>query len=663
MAQRTLTDALTALVEDVKAESATDRGVEALGLWLGSPAGALHDEDLAQAFVSEVAFAAIARAALESVGHHGNTRERLAHVFPHLYAAPFFSWYEPRTELEETIETCIDELRAATSMQPAELVGWLYQFSVPDNVRKALGHFYTPSEIVEFMLDQVGYEGASIIGRRLIDPANGAGAYLIGATRRLLREARAAGLSAADRVHAVQSAIYGFDINPLGTLLTEAALGCLLLEELGEAPLPDKLPPLRLYFTDSLRRDDSRFTGEPGDVDDIKRCRGEYTSGFDFVIANPPYAKYPSRLLTDEQAERFSTTLYGHPNLYGMFLQLGVELLGSGGRIAYINPASFLSGLYFRKLRRFLDRNLRISRFDTFENRTGLFDGVLQELIILSGHRRPEGQEADPDEEITLCEFAGLPNGDPRRALVVKRQSVILDDAFDKAFFVTADPLAHRLLERMIAAGVPLASLGFTASTGTIVWNRVKPLIRDASASDALPLIWGNGIRAFRFLGIGNRAGGGTHVELARKTENIVTHGESLLVKRMTAKEEHRRIVACRTPSKYADDPRGYFVENHVNVIRPTEDGADLDLVLGLLNSSLFDYVFRALNGNTQVSATELLMLPVADGEGADAVADAARALTAAGGGDTALQQKLDKLVAKLYGVTDADVEALLERV
>jgi adenine-specific DNA-methyltransferase len=128
----------------------------------------------------------------------------------------------------------------------------------------------------------------------------------------------------------------------------------------------------------------------------------------------------------------------------------------------------------------------------------------------------------------------------------------------------------------------------------------------------------------------------------------------------MTAREEARRVVGCRVPAELAESDAGYFAENHINIICPQPHAQmDLDAVLGLLNSRLFDYVFRALNGNTNVSATELELLPVVDGAAMDAVADAARALTAAGGKDRALLRELNAAVYDLYDIEAGDIAEL----
>lgn len=646
-----MVEPLSKLVEDALAHVGEPDAREALSLWLETAHGELAGSETQEAFASEAAFAAAARAVL--VASLGKSAAVYGHLFPHIYEPPLFAWFLPS---REALQPLLDHVQAHDRADPVELLGWLYQFSIPAHVRRRLGHFYTSGEIVASMLDGIGFTGRACLTERLIDPACGAGAFLIEATRRILAEADQAGLSAAESCKAVQRAIHGLDLNPLGVLLTEAALALLLAPRITAIPDGTELQPLHLYVTDSLRAGELRSKAHANVAEDIKACAGEYESGFSFVVANPPYAKWPSRLMTLEQARRFSATTYGHPNLYGLFLQVGVELLADGGRLAFINPKSFVSGLYFRNLRQFLKREVDLQRFDTFEKRTGLFDGVLQEVVILTAERRPERVE-----EIELREYASTPAKPPARQTRMPRASVLLGKDFDHAFFIEPNPLAHLVLAKMSRAK-PLAYLGVEAVTGTIVWNRLKPHVRDKPSEDALPLVWGNGVRTFRFAGLGNRARQGTHMALVSKTFGIVSYGEALLVKRMTAKEEPRRLVACRLPDEYAGSNRGYFAENHVNLVRAKLGGAkvDLDAVLGLLNSRLFDFVFRALNGNTQVSATELELLPIAEGPELDAIADQARRLTASDGRDYKAQARLDELVFRLYGLEDEEVRLLM---
>jgi adenine-specific DNA-methyltransferase len=647
---RPVESALSAVVSDALIKSATPEGEAAYGHWHErvAEAGATLERET---FASEAAFGAVARLTLEE--KLGARAAGFQAAFPHLYGSASFSWYEMDPGLRAAV---LEELAEHEDQEPAELLGWLYQFVIPQAVRKQFGQFYTGRQIVRSMLDGAGYFGPDILGRKLIDPASGAGAFLIEATRRLLASAKAEGLTPEETCAAVQHAIHGLDLNALGVLLTEAAIALLLAPLLAETAEDFELEPLRLFVTDSLRRGElGDLTAEGPVLCEIKNRAERYGDGFEYVIANPPYAKFPTRLMTEEQRRRFAATTYGHPNLYGLFLQIGVELLADGGRLAYINPKSFVSGQYFRNLRRFLVEKLDIERFDMFASRTGLFDGVLQEVVILHAER-----SASQREEIELREYDSAPDGPAAVTTRVSAGSVLLPDAFDCAFFVTADPLAHRVLERMTDGSTPLSEHGWEAVTGTIVWNRVKPLIHDEPGDARLPLIWGKGIRTFKFTGFGNRNGESAFCDLTDKTRGIVSRGDALLVKRLTAREEKRRIVACRMPAKHASSPAGYFGENHINIVRPANDASlDIDALLGLLNSRLFDYIFRALNGNTQVSATELQMLPIPDSPVLEEIAEQARKLTAANGHDPKALKELNQQVYRLYGITKADADAL----
>jgi adenine-specific DNA-methyltransferase len=646
-----MSSALSGFSNDALRAMSAPSAQGAFAVWGRLVQDTLTDEEARETFAGEAAFAAAARLVLEDDAHLGPLAAQHAKAFPHLFGSPLFSWYEPDAKLRAQIAFAL----AAAPQEPLELLAVLYELSIPTAVRKRFGQFYTRAPIVRSMLDNVGFSGPGALSGRLIDPAAGAGAFLIEATRRVLAAADDEGLSPAEACASVQRVIHGLDINPLGILLTEAAIALLLTPRLVEAGTSLDLQPLHLYVTDTLRSGELDSETHAGGADAIKNRTGEYAEGFDYVVANPPYAKHPSRLLNDAQKRRFAATTYGHPNLYGLFLQVGVELLADGGRLSFINPKSFVSGAYFRNLRRFLAEHLNIERFDMFAKRTGLFDGVLQEVVILTATR-----SAEQNECIQLREFSGAPDGEPAQDIDVDSSSVLLGEEFDYAYFVSAEPLAHRVLARMTDDSRPLSTFGFKAVTGTIVWNRVKEHIRDEEGIDTRPLIWGNGIRMFRFAGLGNRAGAASNCALVPKTVNIVSRGHALLVKRMTAREEARRLVACRLPDSLANDERGYFAENHVNIIRPVgEPDLDLDVVLGLLNSRLFDYVFRALNGNTNVSATELELLPVVDGAALDDIAASTRRLTAAAGADPQAEADLNDAVYRLYGIDAADVAAL----
>jgi adenine-specific DNA-methyltransferase len=95
--------------------------------------------------------------------------------------------------------------------------------------------------------------------------------------------------------------------------------------------------------------------------------------------------------------------------------------------------------------------------------------------------------------------------------------------------------------------------------------------------------------------------------------ELLVPNGVYVLVKRFTAKEERRRVVATvfRPEGNLAGFPSVGF-ENHLNYFhrkgRPL-DGALAEGLALYLNSTVVDSYFRQFSGHTQVNATDLRSL------------------------------------------------------
>jgi adenine-specific DNA-methyltransferase len=93
----------------------------------------------------------------------------------------------------------------------------------------------------------------------------------------------------------------------------------------------------------------------------------------------------------------------------------------------------------------------------------------------------------------------------------------------------------------------------------------------------------------------------------------LVANKDYVLLRRFSAKEERRRLIAAPFLGSMMDSP---FVglENHLNYVhRPGSSLSDEETygLAALFNSALLDTYFRTCNGNTQVSATELRAMPL----------------------------------------------------
>ena len=86
-----------------------------------------------------------------------------------------------------------------------------------------------------------------------------------------------------------------------------------------------------------------------------------------------------------------------------------------------------------------------------------------------------------------------------------------------------------------------------------------------------------------------------------------------VLVNRFSSKEQKRRLYASVLLESHFGNSKVIGIENHVNYIR--KPGGNLTIyeafgIAGILNTKIIDIYFRSLNGNTQVNATDIRILP-----------------------------------------------------
>src|SRR5208337_1135868 len=74
-----------------------------------------------------------------------------------------------------------------------------------------------------------------------------------------------------------------------------------------------------------------------------------------------------------------------------------------------------------------------------------------------------------------------------------------------------------------------------------------------------------------------------------------------------------RRLFATEIPHAFLGKYKAVTVENHVNMVKPTngEPAVSASLISRLLNSQTVDRVFRCISGSVAVSAFEIENMPL----------------------------------------------------
>jgi hypothetical protein len=495
------------------------------------------------------------------------------------------------------------------------------------------------------------------------------------AVRVLLARCQRLGCTVEETLNQIQVSLFGMDIVPFAIYLARLNILAQVIDLLQQVKRNNPLYRFHgpgLFVADALdMRGPSLFDPLHPDQNgararEIKYRQGRFARGLDFVVGNPPYGK--AGHLGTEQLAYFAPSVYGHPNYYGLFLQLGIDLLAEGGRLGYIVPSSMTSGLYFKNLREYIVSHTAIRSVVNIFPRKEVFDDVLQGVMILALERHPtKGKLATTSTTISEAHSLAELSAPPRRETVVQADRVLLRKNGQLYFIFRADSRAHDIIARFFSQGHALSSpqIGYKARTGPIVWNRVKDYLWDSPADRYLPLIWSNNVSRYGFAFEGNRFGRQAWALRGPKTESLKISQPVILVQRTTAREQPRRLVAAYPTAFFAAHPE-FFVENHLNCVVPVSSGGRVapEYILALLNSMLYDFAFRCLNGNTQVSASELDSFPVVLTTRQNLFIEKVQKIVDAQTTSTQIQVEweIDQMVFDLFGLTQLERDFVLSR-
>lgn len=349
---------------------------------------------------------------------------------------------------------------------------------------------------------------------------------------------------------------------------------------------------------------------------------------FDLVILNPPYGKLATksdhrRLMQGQGVET--------GNLYAAFVALGVQLLAANGQLVAITPRSWANGTYFTQFRGWLFDRVSIDRIHVFDSRGTVFSDtkVLQETIVFAvslGTQKPE--------VVISTSVAHL---DEPKVRNVRSVEVIAPNDDQKFMRIPGDKGGE--IERLMAAlPCSLKDLGIKVSTGKVVDFRSRNNLNDSPAAEDAPLIYPVNFSQGRIIWpvLGKKAQGFAILDEADR-KLLLPPGDYVLIKRFSAKEERRRIVAA----VWEDDGNSPAFENHLNVFNADGKGLDRALAQGLcwwLNSTFVDDWFRTFSGHTQVNAGDLKALRLPSAE----------QLRSLGTQGIPAQDKIDQTVSKL---------------
>ena len=660
-----------------------------------------------------------------------------------------------------------------------EMLGKVFENLIEENRRKGLGSFYTPREIVHYMCQEslINYLDTTLNGdkeavprkeiesfihlgeqishyeavdakysikmpstiekhARLIDetladiticdPAVGSGAFPVGMMTEIVR-ARSALTpyfnDVYDRTpyhfkrHAIQSCLYGVDIDPgaveiaklrlwlslvvdeedvkqikpLPNLSYKIVTGNLLLgveKTLFNEKLYQQLETLKpLYFDAS---DTDKKVALKREIDDLiyQLTNGKETfdfkiyfsevfhkrNGFDVVVANPPYGlinkrqnKHESIIVSDQElqnfksAPEFSPARGGMINVFRLFIVRSVNILRKRGCFSEIFPLAFACDSSAAALREHLLKHHGLLGIEAFPERDNemkrVFEAVKMSVCVttLLGH---DNSNSPFSLRIHSDKYVDVSN---EKTFLNLKTIQALDNVNYTIPLLKPSELA--VVESIYKKASSLSSIGH-CYTGEIDLTQDKRYLSKDKNKEVL--IKGAIIDKYRIR------------HSMSQGEILFLNSREYLAENYGKRSQHhklRRIVMQgitgvneRIRLKMTLANEGTFCANSVNYLVLRNSTIQPEYLLALLNSTLLNFVFSKTSTNSNVNGYEVDNLPVAMAGEKDQerLAKLSTRILAAKQRDaetdtSALEREIDELVYALYGLTPAEIKIIEE--
>lgn len=547
---------------------------------------------------------------------------------------PIYSYEENVAKIIEKLDTSKFDFNV-----PAEgnILGDVYEKFMDRETRKAIGQFYTPDFVIEYILNNTVAE-ADVVENpfvSVLDPACGSGHFLIMAYDILkkkfeenidrLREKYAdvdyvyknenmkgKEYWVKDRIHyhILKHCIFGADIDSFAVQLTTINL---LLKDLDNftdelnimecdslikweedydwQDLKQQLENISMFYTinykdiNGIHRHDTLSRDK---AEELVRLCEFWDRKFDYLVGNPPWISLSGKHMQDINQSKtiYYTRKYDGnsymPNIYEFFIRRGLGLIKNNGLFSFIVPDRFAENNQFIDLRKIILDNFMIKKL-VFEVD---FPDIITDTMIFILNRR------------SVADYL-IETGTINNRQSIEKKEVLKTEGYKFKYY--SNDIEKELIRKIKMHCLPLGKIcsttsGFGGKSNLITRNRVN--------MNQIEVLKGENIE--RYIVKDN-----FYFEF--KKENITgrTTDEYKLgfSPKILVRKTGDTIIACY-------DDSGIFPEQSLYFIFELDEKFEYYYILAILNSKVINYYYinelvTNKNSTPQLKKQDLDEIPI----------------------------------------------------
>lgn len=420
-----------------------------------------------------------------------------------------------------------------------DTLGVLFEKLIREEERKDLGQFYTPQEIVNYIISFLDIKSNS----KILDPTCGCGVFLVTAYNHLKKINQ----------YAIKN-IYGVDLNNSATKITRINLWLRNGQNLDSLKYLEKNIKVGNSIVGNKSIHGKAFNWNKEFPDILNE------GGFDFIIGNPPYVTLKNKRDYDVNESFFSEIINGSTNAASLVIAKSYELLKEGGIMAFVLPKTLIRVNSYSKLREFLLYNSRILHILDLGT---CFKGVRGEQIVLFIQKTNKKEQIN-NNNVLIRIFDNNKEFYVPQRIFQKYNTFLMFE--DKTYYNLIENIKGKDLEE-----VADIFRGITISPSSQIITKTK-------GKNKVPIIKGNNVSKFSY-------SNGFFID-----ENKLDSSSSKINEFRKEKIILQNIFSSEAGIISCIDKKGDLNFDTVTNVIPKDKSLELEYIYGLLNSKLINF-------------------------------------------------------------------------
>ncbi len=455
-------------------------------------------------------------------------------------------------------------------LSDGDILGYIYQRLQSSSQKKSRGQYFTPRDVVDYLVTNAISGDNSLSAFRILDPACGSGQFLIAAYVRLHHLYIKSGTppdQAAAQI--ISQNLFGIDRDPAAARICRYNL----MRISGQC-----LKNIKVYNNNFISSNES---SEPSRLSRIS---------FTHIIGNPPWGSALTRAEKCRIRSAFASAHSGI-NTFTLFIEQGINLLSDGGCLAYLVPEAYLNIKAHSSSRQFLLDHARIQEIALWGEK---FHGVFAPSVSFIAQRE---SRAENRSRSIIRVHRPAPGADGKTVTLIPQThfSTTPQHIFNVHYTRRAVSLISRIEEQDCIYLKNRARFFLGIVTG----SNPAHIRKHFSAGHPDPILLGKDVSQYRieFSGHYFRYDPGSLQQVAAKELYLARN-------KLLYKFIGKKLI-------FALDREGLYSLNNINGFIPVGGDMEPECLMALLNSRVIQYYYETNFFTIKVLRGNLEQLPL----------------------------------------------------